>query len=134
MQRSDYHCCQLERIKLYSMRSIIPLLIIGLFLISCTKPRLKTGSDIPECIREKIEFFKSQPKGNPPQSITEYNYKNKRVFYIPPQCCDQYSDLFDENCYLLGHPDGGLSGGGDGSLPGFFTEAKDPKLIWKDDR
>lgn len=117
------------------MKTIIPLLTICLFLGSCKKTELRTlSSDIPECIREKIEIFKSQPKGNPPRSITEYNYKKKRVFYIPSQCCDQYSDVFDDNCNLLGHPDGGFSGSGDGSLADFFTEAKDPKLIWKDNR
>ena len=134
MQRSDNDRCQKKESRSYSMRSILPLLIIALLLGSCTKTRLRTSSDIPECVREMIEIFKSQPKGNPPRSITEYTYKKKRVFYVPPQCCDQYSDVFDENCNLLGHPDGGFSGAGDGSLPDFFTEAKDPRLVWKDDR
>ncbi len=100
-------------------------------LFSCTKNVLQTG---PSCIQEKINIFKTLPKGNPPRSIIEYTYKDKKVFYIPPQCCDAYSDLFDENCQLLGHPDGGITGRGDGTIPNFSTEAKDPKVIWKDDR
>ena len=117
-------------IKTFAMRIIIQLLIC-LFFCSCTKTHLQ---DVPECIENKIAVFKRQPKGNPPKSITQYNYQDKPVYYIPGQCCDQYSDVFDENCNLLGHPDGGFTGSGDGKLPNFFTDAKDAKLIWKDDR
>lgn len=109
----------------------IALLILYMFLSSCGKARLV---NVPECIQDKIDSFKMLPKGNPPRSIIEYTYNGNRVFYVPPQCCDQYSDLFDENCILLGHPDGGFSGRGDGKLPNFFADAKDPKVIWKDDR
>jgi len=60
-----------------------------------------------------IQAFKLLPKGNPPRSITQYLYKGQTVYYVPAQCCDQYSDLYDENCNFLGHPDGGFSGAGD---------------------
>jgi len=112
---------------------IIPFFII-LFCLATACNKYKYSFDIPGCIQNKINTFKAEPKGNPPKSITEYNYQSKRVFYVPPQCCDQYSDLFDENCNLLGHPDGGITGKGDGRFPNFFTEAKDAKVIWKDDR
>ncbi|MGI8580990.1 MAG: DUF6970 domain-containing protein [Chitinophagaceae bacterium] len=112
------------------MRYFILILLTSM-LFSCTKKFLQAGAS---CIQEKINDFKSQPKGNPPRSITQYSYKHKIVFYVPPQCCDQFSDLFDENCNLLGHPDGGITGRGDGTLPNFFTDAKDAKIIWKDDR
>ncbi len=92
------------------------------------------SNKLPYCIETKINLFKSEPKGNPPRSIIQYTYKGQKVFYIPAQCCDQYSEVFDENCNLLGHPDGGITGKGDGKLPAFFTDAKDAKLIWKDDR
>jgi len=42
--------------------------------------------------------------------------------------------VFDNNCNLLGHPDGGFTGKGDGTLPDFTKETKEEKLIWKDDR
>ncbi len=104
-------------------------------LQACNKNMLSNNADkLPDCIETKINLFKSQPKGNPPRSIIQYTYKEKRVFYIPAQCCDQYSELFDETCNLLGHPDGGIIGKGDGKLPDFSTEAKDQQVIWKDDR
>ena len=56
------------------------------------------------------------------------------MFYIPAQCCDQYSNVFDDQCNLLGHRDGGFSGKGDGTPVNFFEEARDAKIIWKDNR
>jgi hypothetical protein len=89
---------------------------------------------VHSCINDKIQSFKKEPKQNPPRSITQYSYKGSKVFYVPAPCCDQLSEVFDENCNLLGHPDGGFIGKGDGTLPDFAQEAKEEKLIWKDDR
>ncbi len=111
------------------MKYLLLILCAGIF--SCSKNIVQTA---PLCIRQKIETFKKEPKGNPPQSVVQYIHHNKKVFYIPPQCCDQYSDLFDDNCNLIGHPDGGFTGKGDGTLPDFFDDAKDAKIIWKDNR
>lgn len=111
--------------------SILIILSYNL-LAGCNKNMLP--NKLPNCIENKITIFKSEPKGNPPKSITEYRYKGHKVYYIPAQCCDQYSEVFDENCNLLGHPDGGITGKGDGKLTDFSIEAKNEKLIWKDDR
>jgi len=56
------------------------------------------------------------------------------VFYVPALCCDFYSDLYDMDCNLIGHPDGGYTGRGDGSFPDFTERRKDEKLIWADER
>ncbi len=104
-----------------------------LFALSCRSPRTNT-QNLSSCINNKIEAFKSDSVQNPPRTITEYTYKGSKVYYIPGPCCDQYSDVFDTKCNLLGHPDGGLTGKGDGSLPGFFDEATDAKVVWKDER
>jgi hypothetical protein len=120
--------------KIFTKNKIMKILLLILcltMLFSCSKNMLPSS---PICIKEKINIFKSQPKGNPVQTIIQYSYNNKKVFYVPPQCCDAYSDLFDEKCQLLGHPDGGITGRGDGTIPNFYTEAKDAKVIWKDDR
>lgn len=109
------------------------ILILVLSSFSCSKHVLQT-TGVLSCIQQKIETFKNEPKGNPAQSIIQYTYHKKRVFYIPAQCCDQYSQVFDENCNLIGHPDGGIAGGGDGKPVNFFKEATDPVIIWRDDR
>src|SRR6185312_9029967 len=113
------------------MKSLILILVMG--SLSCSKHVLQTIR-VPLCIQQQIETFKSEPKGYPPQSIIQFTYHNKRVFYIPAQCCDQYSLVLDENCSVIGHPDGGIAGGGDGKPANFFKDATDSVTIWKDDR
>ncbi|MEO6454403.1 MAG: hypothetical protein ABIN97_10040 [Ginsengibacter sp.] len=118
------------------MKILLPLIQSLIFAAcSATQSQVLTAvQNPPSCINDKIEFFKKEPKQNPPRSVTEYTYKGHKVYYIPAPCCDQYSTVFDSTCNLLGHPDGGITGKGDGKLPGFGEEAKDEKLIWKDDR
>ena len=77
------------------------------------------------CIQQKIETFKSEPKGSPPQSILQYPYHKKRVFYIPPQCCDQYSEVFDDNCNLTRPSRWRHCGRGDGKAGKFWKDATD---------
>jgi hypothetical protein len=94
-------------------------------------PLLKS---IPLCIRQMIEKFKSEEKQNPPRKIMSYTYRDKTVYYVTAPCCDFYSDLYDDNCKLLGHPDGGITGKGDGKLPDFEKARSNENLIWEDKR
>ena len=92
----------------------------------------QAGKDsIPPCIRKKIDSFKVLPKHEQPQRVTEYSYKGKKVYYVAMPCCDFFNEVYDDTCNLLGSPDGGFSGRGDGKLPDFFTEAKNEKPVWK---
>ena len=50
----------------------------------------------------------------PPQSVTRYESQGETVYYVVHQCCDQFSDLLDAGGKLIGHPDGGITGKGDG--------------------
>lgn len=116
---------------------IILLLIHSAALAACSATQSQTQNSlqkIPVCINEKIESFKKEPKQNPPRSVTEYTYRGKKVYYITSPCCDQFSDVLDSNCNLLGHPDGGITGKGDGKLPNFASEITNETLLWKDDR
>lgn len=113
------------------MKIFLPLLTI--IFLSCSATKNST-QDVPSCINNKIQSFKKEPKQNPPRSITQYTYKGSKVYYVTAPCCDQYSDVYDSSCNLLGHPDGGYTGKGDGRVPDFKEEAKEEKLIWKDDR
>lgn len=92
----------------------------------------KAGKDsIPPCIRKKIDSFKLMQKHEQPQRVTEYSYKGKKVYYITMPCCDFFNEVYDDKCNMLGSPDGGFTGKGDGRIPDFHTEAKNEKLIWK---
>ena len=119
------------------MRYTLALFVLLAFS-ACTKTCVeKEGEDnstTPACILAKIENLKNQPKGNPAYSVYEYTYKGKKVYYFPAQCCDQFSDLYDANCNLLCHPDGGIGGGGNAACTDFFSTRTDEVLIWKDNR
>lgn len=96
-----------------------------------TKEDLISASKVPACINSKIDSFKLKEKHERPQSVVEYMYKGKKVYYVVMPCCDFFNEVYDENCRYLGAPDGGFTGKGDGKLPDFTAEAKPGKEIWK---
>ncbi len=93
-----------------------------------------TQSASPDCIEMIITDIKKHPVKNPPTTIWQFTYKGESVFYIPAACCDQFNPVYKNNCSLFCHPDGGLTGKGDGKCDDFFLLANDKKLIWKDSR
>ncbi len=106
--------------------------------ISMNEPVLEAGKEnvkeVPECLQKMINQYRADEKQNPPKSIYSYLYKGQTVYYVTPPCCDFFSDLFDSNCVLIGHPDGGFTGRGDGKMTDFRDSSKNEKLIWKDER
>ena len=94
----------------------------------------ETDSSIPVCMKMLINKFKAEEKQNPPRCVYRYQYNGKTVYYVPAICCDFFSDLYDENCTIIAHPDGGFTGRGDGKAADFTTVKTAEKLIWKDNR
>jgi len=86
---------------------------------------------LPTCIKHKIDSFKVAQKHEQPQKVVEYLYKGKKVYYVVMPCCDFFNEVYDDKCKLLGSPDGGFTGKGDGKLPDFFKEAKNEKVLWE---
>lgn len=109
--------------------SVFIVLILFCYCSNSTSPEQN-----PDWITKLIQKYESEPVGSPPQSIWRYEYKGQIVYYVPAQCCDQFSSLFDKYGNLICAPDGGFSGRGDGRCSDFFTERKNEKLIWKDPR
>lgn len=81
-----------------------------------------------------IKKYAKEEKQNPPKSIYSYQYNGQKVYYVTPPCCDFFSELFDSNCKLMGNPDGGFSGKGDGKFPDFHQKKTNEKLVWEDQR
>ena len=108
------------------------LLLGSIFLLSCNKYDLP--KDVPTCIQRKIKSFLKKDKRNPPAKIWQYTYNGETVYYIPSYCCDIPSDLLNEKCKIICHPDGGDSGNGSGTCSDFFRNRINEKLIWEDKR
>lgn len=87
-----------------------------------------------EWLNKLITELENRPASNPPLSITEYRYKEEMVYYQSAPCCDFFSILYDRAGNVMGYPDGGITGRGDGSLPDFAEERIDGELVWMDDR
>lgn len=99
-----------------------------------TYPRAAIIDSIPVCLKKLIIQYKSEEKQNPPRSIYSYTFKGQTVYYVSAPCCDFFSDLYDSSCNLIAHPDGGITGRGDGKLPDFAETRSNEKLVWKDER
>lgn len=113
--------------------SVTFLLILTLFTFSTCK-KVDVPDDTPRAIKKIVREFQEQSKTNPPASVVEYSFEGRKVYYVPPRCCDIPSTLFDSKGEVICHPDGGLSGGGDGACPSFFADRSEERLIWKDKR
>lgn len=114
------------------MKSLMVISAILLFIIiGCSQSNQQEN---PQWIDQLIKQYKNEPVGNPPQSIWQYEYMGQVVYFVPQQCCDMFSRLYDSNGNELCAPDGGIAGGGDGQCPDFFTQRTNETLIWKDTR
>jgi hypothetical protein len=109
---------------------LLVFLSVILFLAGCSP----TQSSNPKWVDQLIGTFEGEPMGNPPHSILRYEYKGQEVYFIPAQCCDQYSKLYDASGSLLCAPDGGFTGKGDGRCSDFISLRTDETLIWRDPR
>lgn len=105
-----------------------------LFLILSSCEEIDVPKDTPDCIKNEIEQISNEPVRNPPAEVWQYDYNGQTVFYLPSYCCDMFSELYDDKCNLICHPDGGIAGHGDGKCSDFFARKTNGKLIWKDDR
>jgi len=94
------------------------------------------ASDVsPDWIEALIARYRTEPVTNPPRSIWRDSYGSETVYYVPPICCDRYSELRNANGAVLCAPDGGITGRGDGRCPEFvYRERPDRKLVWRDPR
>jgi hypothetical protein len=88
----------------------------------------------PAWLERLIGQLEAQPVGNPPQRVWRYRYRGQVVYYLPPQCCDQYSVLFDAEGKVIGAPDGGITGRGDGRAGDFHRLRSQGQLLWSDPR
>ena len=92
------------------------------------------AAGLPSWLDRMLRDFESQPPANPPLTVTRYEYRGQAVYYQTATCCDIFSNLYSEEGELIAHPDGGITGRGDGRLPDFFQEREQEMLVWEDIR
>ena len=93
-----------------------------------------SAPDVPDWLTDLIQRLQNEPVASPPASITRYEFRGETVYFLPQRCCDIFSDLYDADGTIIGHPDGGITGQGDGRVPGFFELRSNERLIWNDER
>ena len=124
------------------MKKLILMVAISFILVAgCSNPTqietpqpASTQIEAPQWVDQLIENFKAEPVGNPPQSIWRYEYKGQVVYYVPAQCCDMFSTLYDASGIVICAPNGGIDGKGDGRCEEFLTKRTREQLIWEDPR
>ncbi len=90
------------------------------------------GNDLPECLQKMVAGDPEWPHEliYPSDYISRCNYDDRIVYFMPSQCCDIPSYLFDADCNIICSPDGGYSGTGDGRCPEFSEAAANCEEIW----
>ena len=88
----------------------------------------------PVWLQRHIQGILAERKRNPIIRITRYKYNGETVYYESAPCCDQQSSLYDAKGQVLCHPEGGLTGRGDGRCGNFDKRKTDPELVWEDPR
>lgn len=113
------------------MKKLFPAIAIFILFASCSNTKKVTvQSEVPTCLLAKIQQMTADQSQGEPLYVTMFDYRDKKVYYVAAACCDKYNMVFDKDCNLLGYPDGGITGKGDGSLPNFRQEATNGKAIW----
>ena len=114
------------------MRSLMVMILMVSGLAAGCAPATPSGN--PAWVDTLIEEFQNAPVGNPPQSVWRYEYADQIVYFVPAQCCDMFSTLYDAEGTVLCAPNGGLDGRGDGRCADFHSQRTAEALIWEDPR
>lgn len=87
----------------------------------------------PPWLLELIARQEAGPLANPPAYIVRREYAAGVYYFLPSRCCDIYSELYDNLGDLVCHPDGGITGGGDGNCPALGAVVAE-EVVWRDPR
>ncbi|GAA4018907.1 hypothetical protein GCM10022408_36010 [Hymenobacter fastidiosus] len=88
----------------------------------------------PGWLQTRIQNHLTERKQNPPVHVYRYQYNNQVVYFETAPCCDQFSTVYDRKGKVLCHPDGGITGRGDGNCADFIKKRTGEMLVWQDPR
>ena len=120
------------------MKHWIVIAALVLLALGCRSGKDSTTSEAtgwqnwkhPDWLRQEIIHWEDEGLQNPPIQINLYSFKNDTVVHISAPCCDQFSRLFSMDGTFLCHPDGGITGRGDGKCPDFIESSEWLYLVW----
>jgi len=123
------------------MKLGFPRSIIGvtwlILSVTSSSARSPTGHK-SQWLQRLISQLQMEPMRSPPAKIVHYRHAGKSYYYLPPQCCDQFSTLYNSQGRVVCAPDGGYSGKGDGKCPPFVYDLLQAcnrgQVIWQDPR
>ena len=106
-----------------------------LMITGCSgNPTAPDTTATPTWVTALIRQLENEPVANPPAFLARYDYKGQDVYFVPQRCCDIMSVIYRSDAAILCHPDGGITGKGDGRCADFFVERRDERIVWKDGR
>ena len=88
----------------------------------------------PVWLQRHIQGILAERKRNPIIRIVRYQFEGETVYYESAPCCDQQSTLYDTKGGVLCHPEGGITGKGDGRCGNFDKRKTNEMLVWQDPR
>lgn len=103
------------------------MLALGVSLSACGGPlpvRLAWLDDL-------IVELEAAPVANPPAEIVRRVHDAGVYYYLLPRCCGVWSNLYSADGTLVCHPDGGITGNGDG-LCSALGPLVSEEVVWQD--
>jgi len=88
----------------------------------------------PQWLQSRIQNILATRKRNPIIRISRYQYEGETVYYETAPCCDQQSTVYNLEGKILCHPEGGITGKGDGKCANFQKRRTNEQLVWQDPR
>ncbi len=116
------------------MKNACQLLLLGSLLSTGCGHAPLAPDRAPPWVTSLISQLEAQPVANPPAFIAQYEFQGATVYYVPPHCCDVWSTLYRADGSVACHPDGGITGTGDGACPTFLNDRKNEQIVWRDPR
>jgi hypothetical protein len=112
-----------------------PLVLLTFFMsAACASNPVAPDSigSMPPWLTELVRQSEEQPVANPPAFIARYDYQGQTMYFLPQRCCDIMGVLYRADGSIACHPDGGLTGTGDGKCADFFVNRRNERIIWRD--
>ena len=88
----------------------------------------------PQWLQRRIQNILATRKRNPIIRISRYQFEGETVYYESAPCCDQQSTVYDVEGKVMCHPEGGITGKGDGKCSNFDKRKTNEQLVWQDPR